>query len=126
MLAFCVERNYESKNNNYNTTEMYRQSRTAHTGGTLPPSVRDRQRYRNIKKKTIVKGQKNEILTRQESRHSSRPYVFYFLPTAHFLKQFPTHIAHIAKAPHANATTKALSKSAILPTHKNFVLLLEF
>jgi hypothetical protein len=29
----------------------------------------------------------------------------------------PTHIAHIAKAPQANASTKALSKSAILPTH---------
>jgi hypothetical protein len=62
-----------------------------------------------------VKGQKNEILKRQESRHSSRPVVFYFLPNAHFLKQLPTHIAHIAKAPQANATTKALSKSAILP-----------
>jgi len=74
-----------------------------------------------------VKGQKKEILTRTESRsafialrtdrHSSRPDVFYFLPTAHFLKQLPTHIAHISKAPQANATTKALSKSAILPTH---------
>jgi hypothetical protein len=69
-----------------------------------------------------VKGQKNEILTRQESRHSSRPDVFYFFATAHFLKQLPTHIAHIAKAPRANATTKALSKSAILPTHKHRVL----
>jgi hypothetical protein len=58
-----------------------------------------------------VKGQKNEILTRKESRHSSRPDVFYFLPTAHFLKQLPTHIAHIAKATRANALTKALSKS---------------
>ena len=65
-----------------------------------------------------MKGQKNEILTRPESRHSSRPDVFYFLPTAHFLKQLPTHIAHIAKAPQATATTKALSKSAILRTHK--------
>jgi len=63
-----------------------------------------------------VKRQKNEILTRPESRHSSRPDVFYFLPTAHFLKQLPTHIAHIAKAAQANADTKALSKSAILPT----------
>jgi hypothetical protein len=76
-----------------------------------------------------VKGQKNEILTRQESRHSSRPDVFYFLPTAHFLKQLPTHIAHylfrtcfgIAKAPRANAKTKALSKSAILLTHNEGV-----
>ena len=65
-----------------------------------------------------MKGQKKEILTRQESRHSSRPDVFYFLPTAHFLKQLPTHIAHIAKAPRANAVTKALSKSAIFPTHQ--------
>jgi len=42
---------------------------------------------------------------------------FIFFATAHFLKQLPTHIAHIAKAPQANAETKALSKSAILPTH---------
>jgi hypothetical protein len=79
-----------------------------------------------------VKGQKNQILTRPKSRsasialrtdkHSSRPDVFYFLPTAHFLKQLPTHIAHIAKAPQANAETKALSKSAILPKHKNTTL----
>jgi hypothetical protein len=64
-----------------------------------------------------VKGQKKEILTRPESRHSSRPDVFYFFATAQFLKQLPTHIAHIAKAPQANAATKALSKSAILLTH---------
>jgi len=63
-----------------------------------------------------VKRKKNEISTRQESRHSSRPDVFYFFATAHFLKQLPTHIAHIAKAPRANATTKALSVSAILQT----------
>jgi len=63
-------------------------------------------------------------LKTQESRHSSRPDIFYFLPNAHFLKQFPTHIAHIAKATQlvpihreAYATTKALSKSAILPSH---------
>jgi len=28
-----------------------------------------------------------------------------------------THIAHIAKAPRANADAEALAKSAILPTH---------
>jgi len=74
-----------------------------------------------------VKGQKNEILTRQESRHSSRPDVFNFLPRVypdergtHFLKQLPTHIAHIAKATRANAETKDLLKSAIFPTLKNF------
>ena len=60
-----------------------------------------------------MKGQKNEILTRQESR----PNIFYFLPTAHFLKQLQTHIAHIAKATMANAETKALTKSAIFPDH---------
>ena len=65
-----------------------------------------------------MKGQKKEILTRPESRHSSRPDVFYFFATAHFLKQLPHHIAHIAKTPRANAETKALSKSAILPAHE--------
>jgi len=40
---------------------------------------------------------------------------FIVLPNTHFLKQLPTHIAHIAKAPQAIAETKALSKSAILP-----------
>jgi hypothetical protein len=68
-----------------------------------------------------VKGQKNQILKTQESRHSSRPDIFYFLPNAHFLKQLPTLIAHIAKAPRAYATTKALSKSAILLTHNEGV-----
>jgi hypothetical protein len=43
---------------------------------------------------------------------------FLFFATAHFLKQLPTHIAHIAKATQANAETKALSKSAILPGRK--------
>jgi len=65
-----------------------------------------------------VKGQKKEISTRQESPHTSRSDVFYFLPTAHFLKQLPTHITHIAKAPQSNAVTKALSKSAILLSHE--------
>jgi len=64
-----------------------------------------------------VKGLKNEILARQESRYSSRPNVFYFFPIANFLKQLPSHIAHIAKAPQANAETKALSKSEILQAH---------
>jgi len=60
-----------------------------------------------------VKGQKKEILTRTESQQSSRPNAFYFFATAHFLKQLPTHIEDIAKAPRANASTKALSKSPI-------------
>ena len=62
-----------------------------------------------------MKGQKKEILTKRESRLSNQPYAFYFLPTTQSLKQLPTHIAHIAKAPQANTNTKALSKSAILP-----------
>jgi hypothetical protein len=67
-----------------------------------------------------VKGLKKEILTRPKNRHSKGPDVFYFLPTAHFLKQLPSQIAHIAKAPQAYAETKALSKSANLPTHNSF------
>jgi hypothetical protein len=62
-----------------------------------------------------VIGQKKEISIRSESQVSSRPDVYYFFSTAHFLKQLPTHNAHIAKAPQSHATTKALSKSEILP-----------
>lgn len=40
---------------------------------------------------------------------------YFFLPTRK-KEENPTHIAHIAKAPLANATAQALSKSAILPT----------
>ena len=67
-------------------------------------------------------GKKNEISIRPKSRHTCRPDVFYFLPTAHFLKQLPTHIAHIAKAPRANTETKALSKSVSVPTHGRQVI----
>ena len=42
-------------------------------------------------------------------------FCFFFPPAKKERK--PTHIAHIAKAPRANAKAKALSKSAILPTH---------
>jgi len=56
-----------------------------------------------------VKGKRKEIFTRQKSRLD----IFYFLPTAHFLKQLPTQIAHIAKAPQTKYETKALSKSEI-------------
>jgi len=40
---------------------------------------------------------------------------FFYPPHKNF-EILPTHIAHIAKAPQANAATKALSKSAILLT----------
>lgn len=65
-----------------------------------------------------MKGYKKIILTRLESPDSSGPTVFYFFSTTHFLKQLPTRIANIAKATRAKAETKALSKSAILPTHQ--------
>jgi len=74
-----------------------------------------------------VKGQKNEILTRQESRHSSRLDVFYFLPTAHFLKTniLPTHIAAHCQAAQADSQTKACQRAAILPTLLFFSLVLK-
>ncbi len=50
-----------------------------------------------------------------QCRHDGNLFCF-FLPT-HKKEGNPTHIAHIAKAPRANAPTKALSKSAILLTH---------
>jgi hypothetical protein len=40
---------------------------------------------------------------------------FFYPPHKNF-EILPTHIAHIAIAPQANAQTKALAKSAILPT----------
>jgi hypothetical protein len=43
--------------------------------------------------------------------------LFFFFPPAKEERN-PTHIAHIAKATRANAQTKALPKSAILPTHR--------
>jgi len=42
-------------------------------------------------------------------------YFVFFLPPQK-KERNPTHIAHIAKAPRANAEAKALSKSAILPS----------
>lgn len=50
-------------------------------------------------------------MTRQ-CRHDVNLFCF-FLPPAKKEEGNPTHIAHIAKAPQANATTKALAKSAI-------------
>jgi hypothetical protein len=46
-------------------------------------------------------------------------YFFFFFPPPRNKKRNPTRIAHIAKAPRANAKTKVLSKSAILPTLPN-------
>jgi len=48
---------------------------------------------------------------------SAEPNLFcFFLPPAKNEDGNPTHIAHIGKAPQANAKTKALPMSAILPT----------
>jgi hypothetical protein len=62
----------------------------------------------------------DHISTGQLSRHSSRPDVFYFFPTAHFLKPF-------LKDSHRTASTFAflpphkptlkMQKSLLLPTH---------
>jgi len=57
-----------------------------------------------------VKGQKKEILTRLESRHSSRPVVFYCLPNVHFLKQLLTHNVTFAFTPTHEANPSAKSK----------------
>jgi len=64
----------------------------------------------------IKLGMKNEIDS-QITRHSLPTRMcFNFYPPHKNFEILPTHIAHIAKAPQANATTNALSKSAILPT----------
>ena len=61
---------------------------------------------------------KNET-DRQINRHSLSTRMCFnsFYPPHKNFEIQPIHIAHIAKTPQANATTKALSKSAILPTH---------
>jgi len=66
-----------------------------------------------------VKGQRKEILTRPESRQSSRPDVFYFLPTTHFLKQLPIHNGTFAFAPTHEADSSAKSKEPLFPMHLN-------
>ena len=60
---------------------------------------------------------KNET-DRQITRHSlpTRMYFNFFYPPHKNFEILQTHIAHIAKATQANAATKALPKSAILPT----------
>ena len=70
---------------------------------------------------------KNET-DRQITRHSLPTLMcfnFFYPPHKNF-EILPTHIAHIAKAPQANAATKALSKSAILQTLKRKSLSLKF
>ncbi len=59
-----------------------------------------------------MKEEKNKIMTRQKNRHSSRPYVFYFLPNAHFKKTIllPTHNGTFAFAPTHKANASAKSK----------------
>jgi len=54
-------------------------------------------------------------------------FVFFFPPQKK--EGNPTHIAHIGNAPRANAKTKALPTSEILPTHTeqldNYILFSE-
>ncbi len=47
------------------------------------------------------------MMKRQENRPSSRPTVYYFLSTTHFIIRLPTYIAHIAQAPQTSFITKA-------------------
>jgi len=72
-----------------------------------------------------VKGQKKEILTRQESRHSSRPNVFYFLPTAHFLKQLPINTTVIRWCAAFALTNIAINNSEaandLIPIFQEFI-----
>ena len=70
-----------------------------------------------------MKGQKKEILTRPESRHSSRPNVFYFLPTAHFLKTIllPAHNGTFAFAPTHEANPSAKSKEPFFAYTRNIL-----
>jgi len=60
-----------------------------------------------------VKGLKNEILTRQESQ----PDIFHFLPTAHFLKQLPTHDGIFAFAQTQEANRSENQKCHFFQTH---------
>jgi hypothetical protein len=55
--------------------------------------------------------------TGRRSLPSQLCFNFFYPPHKNF-EILPTHIAHIAKAPQANSETKALAKSAILPTPK--------
>jgi hypothetical protein len=66
-----------------------------------------------------VKGQKNEILTRPDSRHSSRPDVSYFLHTAHFLKQLPTYNGTFAFALTHKANDSAKPKEPLFCPRTN-------
>ena len=68
---------------------------------------------------------KNET-DRQITRHSlpTRMCFNFFYPPHKNFEILPTHIAHIAKAPQARTATKALSKSAILPTLNKRIFLI--
>jgi len=75
----------------------------------------------------IKLGMKNET-DRQITRHSLPTLMcfnFFYLPHKNF-EILPTLIAHIAKAPQASAETKALSKSAILPTHRRNIIEIKY
>ncbi len=69
---------------------------------------------------------KNET-DKQITRHSlPTQKCFNFLTHRTKILKLPTHIAHIAKAPQASAETKALSKSAILPTHRRNIIEIKY
>jgi hypothetical protein len=66
------------------------------------------------------KQHKDHISTGHLSRHSNRPNVFYFFPTAHFLKPFlkdnQRTESTFAFLPTRKPTQK-MQKSLLLPTH---------
>lgn len=66
-----------------------------------------------------MKGQKeNEILTRQESRHTSQPYVFYFFSHRTFFKTILASRTNgtFAFAPTHKANPSAKSKEPLFST----------
>ena len=62
----------------------------------------------------INNNERKDLAFWQDSANLMEIYFVFFFPRK---KEYPTRIAHIVKAAQANAETKTLPKSAILPTH---------
>ena len=72
-------------------------------------------------------GQKKEILIRKDSRHSRRPKVFNFLPTAHFLETIASRTnGTFAFAPTHEANPTAKSKEPFLANALRIIYTLRF
>ena len=57
-----------------------------------------------------MKGLKNDIFTKQESRHSCLPIFLNYFLNAHYFKQLQSLIAHIARFPQTNTTNQYFVK----------------